>query len=163
MSTAPATPLHLAQINIARPAYPLDDARIAEFMDNLERVNAIAERSPGFVWRLVGGSDATGATDVAWPGAADVLPNLSVWASAEDLERFVWTTVHKRFYAKKAQWFSPLEGPQLAMWWIPAGARPTLADAAERLAYLAEHGPSAYAFGWESLPDIDAWRAARCA
>lgn len=163
-----STGQHLAELNVGRLVGQTDDPRLKDFMDNLARVNAIAERSPGFVWRLVGEDDATGATDLSLPGhdAPDgraMAVNLSVWESAEALEDFVWNTVHKRFYNRKAEWFSPMAQPHFVMWWVPEGHRPTLEEAAERLAHLTEQGPSAFAFGWESLPNIQAWRSQRCA
>ena len=78
--------------------------------------------------------------------------NLSVWDSVETLERFVWQTVHKRFYGRRQEWFDKLDGPHSVMWWIPAGHRPTVIEAKERIEYLAAHGPSDHAFGWESVP-----------
>src|SRR4051794_30200188 len=90
--------LHLAELNVARLKYPLDDPRIAEFADNLDLVNGIAERSPGFVWRL---KDESGnATDIRGFDDPLVIVNMSVWRNAESLERFVWNTLHKRFYIR---------------------------------------------------------------
>ena len=88
--------------------------------------------------------------------------NLSVWESVEALERFVWQTVHKRFYGRRQEWFDKLEGPHSVMWWIPAGHRPTVIEAKERIEYLAAHGPSDHAFGWESVPAAQLWKTARC-
>lgn len=163
MTDAPNTGLHLAQLNVGRLVGPTDDPRLADFMNNLARVNAIAERSPGFVWRMMGEDEATGATDLQMPGDPTMAVNLSVWESAETLEAFVWNTIHKRFYNRKSEWFVPMETPHFVMWWIPIGHIPTLEDAQNRLDYLAANGPSAYAFGWESLPNVQAWREAQCA
>lgn len=155
--------LHLAQLNVGRLVGAVDDPRLKDFMDNLARVNAIADRSPGFVWRLVGDDETTGATDLQLPNDPRTAVNLSVWETAEALEAFVWNTVHKRFYNRKAEWFEPATDAHFVMWWIPAGRRPTLEEAEARLDYLRAHGPSAYAFGWESLPNVQAWRRERCA
>jgi len=141
---------HLAQLNVARAVDDLGSARLADFMAAIDRVNAVAERSPGFVWRLVG--DGNDATDVAVTTDARVIVNLSVWETAEDLEHFVWNTVHKRVYAKKAKWFEPPAEPHFVMWWVPAGHRPTPADAMVRLEQLRGEGPSEHAFGWERKP-----------
>ena len=101
--------LHVAQLNIGRFRYETDDPRMADFMNNLERINAVAERSPGFVWRY---TDATGnATDTRpFDGDPRMAVNLSVWESIEALEKFVWQTVHTRFYARKHEWFDKLDG-----------------------------------------------------
>jgi hypothetical protein len=153
--------MHLAQLNIGRLRYPTDDPRLADFMSNLDLVNGLAERSPGFVWRLKDESNnATNFRPFADPMMAI---NLSVWDSVEALERYVWQTVHKRFYGRRGEWFEKLDGPHFVMWWVPAGHLPTVAEAKERLERLAAHGPSDYAFGWESVPAAQLWKTARCA
>jgi hypothetical protein len=151
---------HLAQFNIARARYPLDDPRMREFVDNVDRVNALANGIDGFVWRL---ADASGhAMNIRVYDDPAILPNLTVWESVEALERFVWQTVHRRFYGRREQWFAPLDGPPLVLWWIPEGHRPTMEEGAERLDHLKAHGSSDDAFGWDSLPAAKHWRTARC-
>ena len=88
--------------------------------------------------------------------------NLSVWESVEAFERFVWQTVHKRFYGRRPEWFDAMDAPHFVMWWVPAGHLPTLDEAKERLEHLTAHGPSDYAFGWESVPAAQLWKTARC-
>ncbi|MCW5696660.1 MAG: DUF3291 domain-containing protein [Bauldia sp.] len=153
--------MHLAQLNVGRLRYPSDDPRVADFMNNLERVNAIAERSPGFVWRL---KDDTGnATSIRPFADPTVLINLGVWENAESLERFVWQTVHKRFYNRKGEWFQSHSEPYFVMWPVAVGHIPSLEEAGERLEHLRAHGSTDYAFGWEHLPHINLWRTERCA
>ena len=94
---------HIAQLNIGRFRYPTDDPRMRAFMDNLDRVNAIAERSEGFVWRLK--DESNNATAIRPASDPTMAVNLSVWESVEALERFVWATVHKQFYNRKSDWF----------------------------------------------------------
>jgi heme-degrading monooxygenase HmoA len=134
---------------------------MADFMDNLDRVNAIADRSPGFVWRLQ--DEGGNATRIAFSDDAQMIVNMSVWESPEALEDFTWNTLHKQFYARRAEWFQLMKSHHMVMWWVSAGHTPTLAEAAERLEYLDTHGSTDRAFGWESLPDQQAWRQARCA
>jgi len=153
--------MHLAQLNIARPRFPLDDPRMAGFVDNLDRVNAVAERSPGFVWRLAG--EGNDATDLRFDEDLDAIVNLSVWRSAEDLEHFVWNTIHKQIYRRKGEWFAGLGAPHLVMWMVEEGHMPDLAEAWSRLDHLRRHGSSAHAFGWEGLPQLKTWMAQRCA
>jgi Domain of unknown function (DUF3291) len=151
---------HLAQLNVGRFVYPTDDPRMAGFMDNLDRVNAIAERSEGFVWRLKDESNnATAIRPFADPNMA---VNLSVWESADALEKFVWNTVHSRFYNSKASWFEKSAAPHFVMWTIPASHVPSLDEAAQRLEHLTQNGDSDIAFGWSHLPHIKLWMGRKC-
>jgi hypothetical protein len=153
---------HVAQLNIGRIRYETDDPRMADFMDNLERVNAIAERSPGFVWRYK--DDSGNATDTRpFPHDARMLINMSVWESIEALETFVWQTVHTRFYSRKHEWFEKLDGAIFVLWHVPAGHRPSVAEAIGRLEHLKANGPSEHAFGWQDAASAKLWRSARCA
>ena len=150
---------HLAQFNIARIRYPLDDPRMAEFVDNVERVNGLAEQIDGFIWRL---QDVSGhAMNIKVYDDPRMLPNLTVWQNVEALERFVRQTLHKRFYSRRAEWFEPIETP-LVLWFVPAGHKPTMAEGVERLDYLKAHGTSDFAFGWERLSAAQHWKMARC-
>lgn len=155
------TDTHIAELNIGRIRYLTDDPRMAGFMDNLDRINALAERSPGFVWRMTG--EGNNATDVMFDGAPGMNMNLSVWESAEDLERYVFSTVHVQFYRRKEEWFETLDQPWFVMWPVEDGHRPSLTEAFERLDHLRAHGSSDYACGWEALPHLKDWMARRCA
>ena len=153
---------HLAQLNVGHIRYATDDPRMAEFMGQLDAVNALAERSPGFAWRLK--DDASNnATNILVSADPHFLINMSVWETAEQLEHFVWNTVHKRIYQKKGNWFAPMATPHFVMWWISADHTPTPQGALARLEHLTQHGPSDHAFGWESLPNIKLWMNQRCA
>jgi len=152
---------HLAQLNVARALDDLESPRLADFMAALDRVNAVAERSPGFVWRLKSG--AGNATDIKVGDDARLIVNLTVWETPAHLEQFVWNTVHARVYEKKSKWFEPMSTPHFVMWWIPVGHVPTVEEAMDRLSELAARGPAERAFGWESLPAIKLWMSRRCA
>lgn len=152
--------MHLAQFNIAHIRYPLDDSRMNEFVDNVARVNALAEQIEGFVWRL---KDESGhAMNMTVYGDSAILPNLTVWENPGALERFVWQTVHGRFYRRRELWFEPIETP-LVLWWLPPGQRPPLEEGIERLDHLKSHGPSDFAFGWEQLAEASVWKSGRAA
>jgi hypothetical protein len=153
---------HLAQINVARLRHPEGDLRMADFFDNLDRVNAAAERMPGFIWRL---KDESGnATQIRAYDDPLILTNISVWETPDAFEAFVWRTVHLQFYHRRGEWFDgTLAGPHFAMWWVPEEHRPTPAEGRGRLEHLAAHGPSDHAFGWESLNQDNLWMRARCA
>lgn len=152
---------HLAQLNVGRAVDALDSPRLAEFMGALDRVNTIAERSAGFVWRLK--SDSGNATDIKVSDDPLFIINMSVWETAEHLEQFVWNTVHARIYEKKANWFEAKTAPHFVMWFVPAGHTPTPEEAMARLEHLTAYGASAQAFGWESLPNVKLWMSKRCA
>ncbi|MCA3554209.1 DUF3291 domain-containing protein [Aestuariivirga sp.] len=151
--------MHLAELNIGKFKYPTHDPRMAGFMDNLDRVNAIAERSPGFVWRLKG--DNNNATDFRI--GDDMAVNLSVWTDAKSLEDYVFKTVHVQFYRKKAAWFDLMEKPHMVLWWVPEGRRPTLDEAYARLLKYEAEGATQEAFGWKEVMDEHRMRALRCA
>ena len=148
----------LAQFNVARIRHPLDDPRMSEFADNVERVNGLAEKIDGFVWRLQ--DDSGNAMSMRVYDDPAILPNLTLWRSEEALERFVWQTLHGRFYNRRETWFVPMETP-LVMWWVDAAERPDMAEGVKRRDHLIAHGPSDYAFGWENLPNAALWKTRR--
>lgn len=152
---------HLAQVNIGRVLGGPDDPRMADFYTNLARVNELAERMPGFVWRL---KDDTGTSAMAlhWPGDPTISVNMSVWENAEALGKFVFQTVHRNIYARKHEFFEMPTTPTVAMWWIEAGHIPTLDEAKARLDHYVANGPSEYAFGWADLPSAKLWSERRC-
>jgi hypothetical protein len=153
---------HLAQLNIGRIRYEVNDPRMAGFVDNLVFVNELAERTPGFVWRY---RDSSGNATSTRPYPNDPLMavNMSVWENIESLEKYVWQTVHKRFYAKRHEWFEKMDERYVAMWWVPIGHLPTIQEAIERLEHLKTHGSSDHAFGSEGLPSAQLYKTARCA
>lgn len=134
----------LAQVNVARMKAPLTDPTMADFVGNLDRINALAEAQDGFVWRLTGAGN--NATDVTAPGLdADQIINLSVWRDVEALSRFVYATDHAAIMRRRAEWFIP-ERPYMALWWVEAGHRPDAAEALAALATLKANGPTKAAF-----------------
>jgi len=139
----------LAQINIARLVAPLDDPRIAEFVAGLDPVNAVADRSPGFVWRLQ--SESGNATDLAWNDDAFIIVNMSVWEALEALRDFVYRGGHMEVFRKRREWFRKMELPHYCLWWVPCGHRPTIAEGRERLEHYQRHGATPYSF-WFSQP-----------
>jgi hypothetical protein len=154
---------HLAELNVGRLLAPTDDPRVAEFMANLDRVNGLGKRMPGFVWMMEGsGEPGTGNTENSVEDDPQFVANLTVWEDAPSLERFVWGTIHKQFYERRAEWFALLGDQHFVMWWVPAGHRPTLDEALERMEYLKTNGPGERAFGWAQLADADQWRDNGC-
>ncbi|WP_084000463.1 DUF3291 domain-containing protein [Actinomadura kijaniata] len=149
---------HLAQLNIAALRFPLDDPRVADFVAALEPINALADAAPGFVWRLVGegSDDATGLR----PFGPDVIVNLTVWEGAEALWDYVYRSGHLEVMRRRREWFQRHAEAHLAMWWVPAGHVPSLAEAAERLELLCAEGPSPRAFTFTSSYTAEEARAA---
>lgn len=144
--------MHLAELNIGRLVAPTDDPLVKDFMDNLDRVNGLGKRMPGFVWMLEGsGEPGTGATEHALEGDPLLVPNMTVWEDVESLQRFVWGTIHNQFYERRQEWFEILGEQHFVMWWIPEGHKPGLAEAMDRLDHRRTHGDSDYAFGWDYL------------
>jgi hypothetical protein len=154
--------MHVAELNIGRLLHPIDDPRMADFVGNLGRINAMAERMPGFVWRLTGDGSNDGALDLRPFPDPNMAVNMSVWKSIEELEVFVWKTVHQRFYNRKAEWFEKLQGHYFVMWFVDEGHIPSLDEARERLEHLGAHGNTDHAFGWEHLEHIKLWQSQRC-
>lgn len=139
--------MHLAQLNIGEILYAIDDPRMAGFADRLGEVNALADSSDGFVWRLVD-DDPTydAATELRMPGDEDMLVNMSVWTGFEPLYQYVYSTVHAQIMRERREWFKPLKRRHLVLWWVEPGVIPTLEDAADRLSHLETHGATPFAF-----------------
>lgn len=145
MTSDVATAWHLAQVNIGRLNAPIDHPDIAEFKDALDTINALAESSPGFVWRLQ--DDVGNATSIEVdPGDELVIPNMSVWRSVESLSEFVYRSDHTPFLRRRREWFQRFGSTFMALWWVPDGHRPTLDEAKERLSILDREGPTPEAF-----------------
>ncbi|MEV8531019.1 DUF3291 domain-containing protein [Streptomyces sp. NPDC051211] len=138
------TTYELAQVNIARAKYPTDAAEFKDFMDGLEPVNAIADQADGFVWRLR--DDSGDATSYRVLGDDRMLINLSVWRDPNALTAFTYQGLHREFLGRRREWFEHLTDAVSALWWVPAGERPSVAEAEARILHLREHGPTEYAF-----------------
>jgi hypothetical protein len=143
---------HIAELNIGRLLAPTDDPRVAEFMGNLDRINGLGKRMPGFVWMMEGsGAPGTGNTENSIAGDPQLVTNLTVWETPEQLENFAFGTLHRHFYERRAEWFEVLGKMHFVMWWVAAGHRPGLDEALARLEHLRKHGDSDHAFGWQYL------------
>lgn len=136
--------VELAQVNIALPQAPLDSEQLRDFVDLLDPINALAEAAPGFVWRLV--TEDGDATAVRGFGDDRLIINLSVWDSLESLGDFVFRSGHADVMRRRREWFERLQTVYAALWWVPAGHRPTVAEAEQRVAALQADGPTPYAF-----------------
>jgi Domain of unknown function (DUF3291) len=139
----------LAQINIARMLAPIEDPIMADFVAQLPPINALAEESPGFVWRLQ--SESGDATSIKVYQDNMIIINLTVWENADTLREFVYKSAHYGVLHDRKRWFEIFKGAYYALWWVPAGHLPSTEEAKERLEYLREHGESAYSFSFKNL------------
>lgn len=138
---------HLAEFNLGILKYDWADPRVADFVNNLDRVNAIAHRSPGFVWQLP--PDQMEAGQLGDEGHPRMASSLSVWEDVDSLKHFVWNTVHKKFYDRRAEWYDATDAVRLVLWWVKPGHRPDFSEGIARFRHLETHGDSDHAFGWQ--------------
>ena len=140
---------HLAQINIARMLAPIDDPLMAEFVAQLPPINALADESPGFVWRLQ--SESGDATSIKVYDDELIIINITVWESVESLHEFAYRSAHVGVMRDRKRWFEIFDDPYYALWWIPAGELPSTEEGKERLDHLRENGDSAFAFSFKNV------------
>ncbi len=155
---------HIAELNFGTLRYDWDDPRTADFVAGLDLVNGLAVKAPGFVWRLDDAGMAAEQLDPA--GALGANPRmastLSVWCDVESLENFVWNTVHRRFYARKAEWYDATGNGSFIMWRVPVGHRPAVAEGMARWQYREQNGDSDHAFGWSWIKEAQLWKTRSC-
>ena len=144
-------PFHLAQLNIARMLFPLESPEMADFVNNLDRINELADSSEGFVWRLMG--DGNDATSLRPFDDEMIIVNMSVWQNLERLKDYVYKSVHTDYLKRRAEWFEKMQDVIVVLWWIPEGHVPTVQEARERLEHLRMNGSSEFAFSFrEAFP-----------
>ena len=150
----------LAQFNIGIIRGPIDGPVMADFVANLDRINALAESTPGFVWRLQ--TDEGNATAIRpYPENENMAVNLSVWKDVESLSAYVYRSAHVEIMRRRREWFEKMDQAFLVLWWVPKGHRPTVEEAKARLEILRRKGPSAEAFTFrQGFPPPDAPQAA---
>jgi hypothetical protein len=140
----------IAQVNIGRIKAPLDSPQMAGFVTRLDEINALADASPGFVWRLQT-PEGNATSYRPYQGDDSLLLNMSVWESIEALREYVYGTAHKELLRQRHEWFERLEGVYAALWWVPAGHIPGIDEAKKRLAHLEAFGPSEFAFTFRNV------------
>lgn len=151
---------HLAQVNIGRVRAPVDQPLMAGFTSRLEEINALAEGSPGFIWRLQT-NEGNATYFRPFPEDDSVLINMSVWRDVESLRRYVYGSAHAELLRRRQEWFQKFSGVYAALWWVPAGHIPGMDEARKRLAYLETHGPTQFAFTFQSVfPPDEAFQTA---
>lgn len=140
---------HLAQVNIAKLKESIDSPLLADFVAQLDKINAIAEKSKGFVWRLKGENENATALRVFEDEM--MIINMSVWESIEDLKDFTYKTAHSGVMKDRFKWFEKPQEAHLALWWIPAGHIPTPQEARERLASINKNDSTSFAFTFKNV------------
>ena len=140
--------MQLAQLNIALAKYALDAPEIKDFVDNLDKVNSLAEKTDGFVWRLK--DDSGDATSIQAFENPNMLVNMSVWQNVDSLKNFMFRTNHRDFMRRKNEWFEKLNEDNYVLWWVEEGHIPSLSEAISRLNHLREHGDTPYAFSFKT-------------
>ena len=143
-----STDWHLAQINIGKLVAPHGDPRVQPFFDALDRVNALADASPGFVWRLQ--DDSGNAMGISYSPDPMLAVNMSVWRDADALFEFVYRSSHTPVMARRRDFFQKFDGTFQALWWLPAGEFPTVSDGLSRLWLLDRFGPCPQAFTFKA-------------
>jgi hypothetical protein len=144
---------HIAQVNIGRIRAELDDPIMAGFVNRLEEINALADASPRFVWRLQ--TNEGNATYFRPFGDERTLLNMSVWADIASLRHYVYQTAHRELLRHRHAWFEKFEGSYAALWWVPVGHIPGIDEAKRRIAHLDTHGPTQFAFTFKSVFEPD--------
>lgn len=140
--------MHIAQFNVAKMIAPLTDPLMRDFVEALESINALADSSPGFFWRLQ--DDGGDATSIQAYEDETVLVNMSVWTSLEALKDFVYRSRHLHFLRNKKNWFAASRSSNLVLWWIDPGDIPTIDEGKRRLDILIKQGPYPEAFNFSS-------------
>jgi hypothetical protein len=136
----------LAQLNIAHMKTPLDAPEMVDFVANLDRINALAEAAPGFIWRLT--SEDGNATSIR-PFGENTLVNMSVWSSLASLSDYVYKSVHVEIMKRRKEWFERMPEAYTVLWWVPQGHRPHEYEAMQRLQTLRAMGPTDKAFSFK--------------
>ena len=143
---------HLAQVNIAKRLAPMDDPIMQDFVNNVDRINALADKAGGFIWRLQD-EDKDEALDVFKDET--LIINMSIWADIDSLFNYTYKSGHIEVFKRKKEWFSKLKMMHMAFWYVPEGYVPTFQDAKGRLDYLNTHGDTPYAFGFKSKFSVE--------
>lgn len=138
----------LAQINIAQLIAPIDDPLIKDFVDGLDHINALAEKSPGYIWRLK--DEENNATSFNPYNDESIIVNISVWQDIEHLKAFVYNSDHINYFRRRKEWFKPMQQAHMALWLTPISKMPTAIEGKKRLDHLWKNGPSQFSFDYKT-------------
>ena len=150
---------HIAQLNIGRALAPVDDPLMADFTNNLLRINTLGHNTPGFAWQLLT-EDGDSTAFRMFADDDSLLINMTVWESIEALFQFTYHSEHTDFLRRRREWFAPLPDlPVLVLWWVPAGHHPSLEEAKAKLLHLKQHGPTPLAFTFRQRYTVEEMQA----
>ncbi len=139
---------HLAQLNIGALKAPLNSPMLRDFVENLDQINALADASPGFIWRLT--TDEGNATALR-PLGEDIIINMSVWQDVDSLHHYVYASGHGGFMRRRREWFERMADAYMVLWWVEADHHPSVQEALTRLELLKQHGPTQAAFTFRQM------------
>jgi hypothetical protein len=140
---------HLAQMNVGTTVAAVESPPLADFMAQLDAINALADASPGFVWRLQ--TESGNATEIRPSDNPRFIVNMSVWESVEALFAYVYRSDHRRVMVRRREWFEKPAGAYMVLWWVSAGTRPSVEQGLERLRHLDANGPTPHAFTFRQV------------
>ena len=147
---------HLAQINVGKILGPIDSPVMSEFVANLDRINALAEDSDGFIWRFK--DETNNATNMKFFEDDLMILNMSVWENVDALYQFTYQSMHAEILKRRKEWFERMTDIFMALWYVPAGIIPTPADALERLEHLKKFGNSPYSFSFKKRFTVEEYK-----
>ncbi|MGK0385706.1 MAG: hypothetical protein ACI849_000311 [Patiriisocius sp.] len=142
--------MHLAQLNLADAIADMESSIMADFVNNTDRINALASKSPGYMWSLEERQDSEKEDRLAVFGKESLLAKMTVWEDREHLFHFVYKTAHKDIMMRKKEWFAKMPTMHMVLWYVPEGHKPTISEGRDRLEHLRTHGESEYAFSFKS-------------
>ena len=142
----------LAQLNIAQLIASIDSPTLADFVADLDRINALAEQSPGFIWRYEADVRTNHIGDQ--PFGDDMIVNMSVWDSVEALHTYVYRTAHAQVMSRRKEWFQRMSNTYSVLWWVPAGHQPDMYEAKEKLEQLRRDGAGPDVFSFKTVAAI---------
>ena len=138
---------YIAQVNIAKMLAPMDSPVMADFVANLDRINALAEASDGFIWRLK--DEGNNATSIKIFDNDFLIVNMSMWIDVDSLFKFAYHSNHVEIFKRRKEWFSKMPEMHMALWYVPVNSMPTVKDAEERLTHIRANGPTEFAFTFQ--------------
>jgi heme-degrading monooxygenase HmoA len=141
---------HLAHLNVAKLRAPIDDPMIKEFKDGIESINKLAEKSPGFIWRMKEDPIMPDGSSYVIMNDPSLIATLSVWESVEALKNFTYQSAHGSYFKRRNEWFHKMVEANYVLWYVKKDHQPSLAEAISRLKFLRNRGESSKSFTFKT-------------